>query len=84
MALVPDTKSRDALWIQIYIAGAFKLLAYELFLCTKSSALSTDNHWRRGVKEISSGMCCRILGLTALNSLLQYVNWLVWEVCSVN
>ena len=28
--------------------------------------------------------CCRILGHTALNSLLQYVNWLVWEVCSVN
>ena len=27
---------------------------------------------------------CRILGLTALNSPLQYVNWLVWEVCSVN
>ena len=27
---------------------------------------------------------CRIFGLTALNSLLQYVNWLVWEVCSVN
>ena len=27
---------------------------------------------------------CRILGLTTLNSLLQYVNWLVWEVCSVN
>ena len=27
---------------------------------------------------------CRILGLTALNSLLQYVNWLVWEDCSVN
>ena len=29
-------------------------------------------------------LICRILGLTALNSLLQYVNWLVWEVCSVN
>ena len=28
--------------------------------------------------------CCRILGLTTLNSLLQYVNWLLWEVCSVN
>ena len=27
---------------------------------------------------------CRILGLTTLNSLLQYINWLVWEVCSVN
>ena len=27
---------------------------------------------------------CRILGLTALNYLLQYVNWLVWEVCCVN
>ena len=27
---------------------------------------------------------CRILGLTALNSLLQYVNWLAWDVCSVN
>ena len=24
------------------------------------------------------------LGLTTFNSLLQYVNWLVWEVCSVN
>ena len=31
-----------------------------------------------------STLVCRILGLTALNSLLQYVNWLVWEVCSVN
>ena len=30
------------------------------------------------------GHPCRILGLTTLNSLLQYVNWLVWEVCSVN
>ena len=29
-------------------------------------------------------MPCRFLGLTALNSLLQYVNWLVWEVCSRN
>ena len=29
-------------------------------------------------------LLCRILGLTTLNSLLQYVNWLVWEVCSVN
>ena len=29
-------------------------------------------------------LCCRILGLTALDSLLQYVNWLFWEVCSVN
>ena len=27
---------------------------------------------------------CRLLGLTALNSLLQYANLLVWEVCSVN
>ena len=29
---------------------------------------------------------CRILGLTALNSLLQYVNWLVWEglFCQLN
>ena len=26
---------------------------------------------------------CRILGLTTFNSLLQYVNRLVWEVCSV-
>ena len=29
-------------------------------------------------------MPCRILGLTALNSLLQYINWLVCEVCSGN
>ena len=32
----------------------------------------------------SYNLLCRILGLTTLNSLLQYVNWLVWEVCSVN
>ena len=30
------------------------------------------------------GIVVEFLGLTALNSLLQYVNWLVWEVCSVN
>ena len=39
-----------------------------------------DNHEVTGLDVIT----CRILGLTALNSLLQYVNWLVWEVCSVN
>ena len=33
---------------------------------------------------LATALHCRILGLTALNSLLQYVNWLVWEVCSVN
>ena len=27
---------------------------------------------------------CRIWGLTAFNSLVQDVNWLAWEVCSVN
>ena len=27
---------------------------------------------------------CRNLRLTTFNSLLQYINWLVWEVCSVN
>ena len=37
----------------------------------------TNNHYLWALS-------CRILGLTALNSLLQYVNWLVWEVCSVN
>ena len=36
------------------------------------------------VSKDTSSNSCRILGLTALNSLLQYVNWLVWEVCSVN
>ena len=34
--------------------------------------------------SIHSSGHCRILGLTTLNSLLQYVKWLVWEVCSVN
>ena len=44
--------------------------------------LSTDQ--LRMQEEAMVDMACRILGLTALNSLLQYVNWLVWEVCSVN
>ena len=35
-------------------------------------------------QEILHIVNCRILGLTALKSLLQYVNWLVWEVSSVN
>ena len=39
---------------------------------------SLDDHGQ------GSYLSCRILGLTALNSLLQYVKWLVWEVCSVN
>ena len=30
--------------------------------------------------QVSSVSGCRNLGLTALNSLLQYVNWLVWEI----
>ena len=34
--------------------------------------------------QLMTSWGCRILGLTALNSLLQYVNWLVWEICSVN
>ena len=35
-------------------------------------------------KPLQGSLFCRILGHIALNSLLQYVNWLVWEVCSVN
>ena len=32
----------------------------------------------------TKGYVVEFLGLTTFNSLLQYVNWLVWEVCSVN
>ena len=46
------------------------------------STSSPSHHEPSKIKTCFSG--CRILGLTALNSLLQYVNWLVWEVCSVN
>ena len=35
-------------------------------------------------KEDPQSIPCRIMGFTAFNSLLQYVKWLVWEVCSVN
>ena len=34
--------------------------------------------------DLTKALLCRILGLPTLNSLLQYVNWLVWEVCSIN
>ena len=44
--------------------------------------------WDKGKdnKEVNQELIhnCRILGLTTFNSLLQYVNRLVWEVCSVN
>ena len=36
------------------------------------------------VQDSHLSVSCRILGLTAFNSLLQYVNRLVWELCSVN
>ena len=42
-------------------------------------------HWLVTLgRLIIHGQPCRILGLTTFNSLLQKVNWLVWEVCSVN
>ena len=34
--------------------------------------------------ESAMKLACRILGFTTFNSLLQYVNRLVWEICSVN
>ena len=40
--------------------------------------------WVSKMLRKRQAIVCRILGLTALNSLLQYVNWLAWEVCSVN
>ena len=44
--------------------------------------LKREHGWSED--EMALSMNCRILGLTTLSSLLQYVNWLVWEVCSVN
>ena len=65
-------------------------------LCVKRTVIQTDE----GVEPALSciliqdssetfqvgfiGLTCRILGLTAFNSLLQCVNRVVWEVCSVN
>ena len=50
---------------------------------SRTPVMTNPSMWE-GNKLSTSLMACRILGLTALNSLLQYVNWLVWEVCSVN
>ena len=49
-----------------------------------NAAPMVDNDNMPAVANIPQQSTCRILGLTAFNSLLQYVNWLVWEVCSVN
>ena len=60
------------------------LLQYQSFPIQPSIAkfqFGIDNMLLVFIKLIC---CCRSLGHTALNSLLQYVNWLVWEVCSVN
>ena len=51
---------------------------------------ATEYRWKGKMNHLSPIVAqklkcfCRILGLTAFNSLLQYINWLVWEVCSVN
>ena len=45
------------------------------------------NHICEDNKEFNNALMeqdVEFWGLTTLNSLLQYVNWLVWEVCSVN
>ena len=39
--------------------------------------------WRFGI-HAQVATICRIFGAYHLEFLLQYVNWLVWEVCSVN
>ena len=49
-----------------------------LTIAEKHSAVETKKH------DVYDALICRIMGLTALNSILQYDNWLVWEVCSVN
>ena len=43
-----------------------------------------DNIKSRGAKTTLITDGGRILGLTALNSILQCVKYSVWEVCSVN
>ena len=55
---------------------------------TEKDRKSNNCNWMKekpsGKEKTENNHPCRILGLTALNSLLQYVNWLIWEVCSVN
>ena len=43
-----------------------------------SESYITLTNFKKGIKRD-----CRTLGLTTFNSLLQYINWLLWEVCSV-
>ena len=42
------------------------------------------NEGQQDETKQESSSSCRLLGLTAFNSLLQYLNWLVWEISSVN
>ena len=60
-----------------------------------SESYITLTNFKKGIKRDASAYpifkneryyntFCRILGLTALNSLLQCVKYSVWEVCSVN
>ena len=57
-----------------------------LGICKYLATLETSTFLEGDTNELTAKIkgSCRILGLTTLNSLLQYVNWLVWEVCSVN
>ena len=53
-----------------------------LFGVTAPPIATNDDH--HSLTDPSQEPLCRILGLTTFNSLLQYVNWLVWEIGSVN
>ena len=46
--------------------------------------LVQDSHLSVSIDATDHALDCRILGLTTFNSLLQYVNRLVWDICSVN
>ena len=70
----------DLVYILVHFSK-ISLIKFVVLSTEKSSSLHTiilEKH------KQAKHFICRILGLTALNSLLQYVNWLVWEVCSVN
>ena len=60
--------------------------SYFCYVITYTYNVPTKHHHQEpsSGETLQEAPSCIILTLTALNSLLQYVNWLVWEVCSVN
>ena len=92
LTIRPDTQQSFQCWVDADFAGNWKPEGAQHDPMTAKSCsgwiiqyAGCPIMWSSKLQMLTAlSTTCRILRLTTFNSLLQYVNWLVWEICSVN